>query len=703
MFRPRFFETIRSYSRKEFFNDAIAGVIVGVVAIPLAIAFAIASGVGPEKGLYTAIIAGFIISFLGGSNVQIGGPTGAFIVIVYGILMKYGIDGLIIATIMAGIILILMGVLKLGSVIQFIPYPVVVGFTSGIALIIFSSQVNDLLGLGIEKVPADFFGKWIEYAKVATNADPWALAIGIGTVVVIVLWQKINKQIPGALVALVLATAAVTFFNIPVETIGKRFGSIPTSLPVPVFPVVTFEHIKELTSPALTIAILAGIESLLSAVVADGMIGKKHHSNTELIAQGLANIASGLFGGIPATGAIARTATNVKNGGRTPVAGMVHAGVLLLVLLFLGNLAALIPMSCLAGILVIVAYNMSEWRSFKAILKCPKSDVMVLVTTFLLTVVLDLTVAIQMGMILALLLFMRRMNMVSSVSVITDEFVEEKEINDPLSITRIDVPDGVEIYEINGPFFFGAAEKFKEEMLRIERMPKVRILRMRNVQAIDSSGVRLLEDICKDSAKRSVTLILSGVHSQVRDVIVQTGLDKTIGGDNIKTNIHDALDRAKTVLGLNAPTIAEMLRLGGVHENVGGKDSLEVIADAVAQMGIQNEHHRAHLLSALIAREEMMGTGIGKGIAFPHPRNPVGKHEIQEFISICYLASPVDFGAPDGIPTSVAIFLVAATPKSHLETLSKVSRLCSMAEFIKLLEQRAPLKEITDFIDSLTR
>ncbi len=700
MFRPRFFDSIRTITRKQFFNDVIAGVIVGVVAIPLAIAFAIASGVGPEKGLFTAIIAGFIIALLGGSDVQIGGPTGAFIVIVYGILLNHGIDGLIIATIMAGILLVLMGLMKFGSVIQFIPYPVVVGFTSGIALTIFSTQMNDFFGLGIDKVPAEFIHKWIAYAKMINHIDPWSLAIGACTIIIIVVWQRFNKQIPGALIALIIATAVVSIFNIPVETIGKRFGAIPTSLPMPVFPALSMQRIQQLISPAITIAILAGIESLLSAVVADGMIGKKHNSNTELIAQGLANIGSGLFGGIPATGAIARTATNIKNGGRTPVAGIVHAIVLLLVLLFLGNLAALIPMSCLAGILLIVSYNMSEWRSFKAILRCPKSDVLVLLTTFFLTVILDLTVAIQVGMLLALFLFMRRMSQVASISVIRDEYIEEKEINDPLSIARIDVPAGVEIYEINGAFFFGAAEKFKDEMLRVEKPPKVRILRMRHVQAIDSSGIRLLEDICKDSAKRGVTLILSGVHSQTLDVIRQTGLDKTIGIDNIKANIHEAIDRAKLVLGIEAPTISSKLRLGGVHTLAGGKDSCEVIREAIPLFGIQREEHRSQLSDAILERELMMGTGMGKGIAFPHPRNPIAAKDIPEFISVCYLDSAVDFGAPDGIAAFCAIFLVSSNAKSHLETLSTMGRLCSQEAFIKLLESRTNLEGLIEYIEN---
>jgi sulfate permease, SulP family len=700
MFKPRFFETIRNYSFKQFVSDLTAGIIVGIVAIPLAIAFTIASGVSPDKGLVTAIIAGFIISMLGGSNVQIGGPTGAFIVIVYGIVQKYGLDGLIIATIMAGIILILMGVIKLGTVIQFIPHPVIVGFTSGIALIIFTTQINDLFGLGIRNVPADFIGKWGVFITNFSHVNYWALLIGIGTILLILLVQKINAKIPGALVALVLSTFIVWFFKVPVETIGARFGEFSSSVPMPKFPAFSFDKIRELISPAFTIAILAGIESLLSAVVADGMIGgKKHDSNTELIAQGIANIGSGLFGGIPATGAIARTATNVKNGGRTPVAGMTHAIVLLLVLLFLGKLASLIPLACLAGILIIVSYNMSEWKTFKALLQCSKSDIIVLITTFSLTVIFDLTVAIWVGIVLALFLFMRRMHLVSNINIMKNEFVDEKEIDDPFSINKIEIPEGVEVYEINGPFFFGAAEKFKDQMLTIEKPPKIRILSMRFVPTIDSSGIKLLEDIYKDSKKHKTVLILSHVNEYPMKIIKKTHFDNLIGDDNIKNTIQEALERARIILGINEPTVLEKIKRGGIHYNISGKDPFEIINSSINKITFNPKTNVKNIKTALLEREEMMFTGVGSGVAIPHPRNPALHNIEEEVISICFFENEVNYNSFDGIPVHTAIFIISSTAKSHLETLSKIAKLCTKPEFIDMLKNKMPQEEILKFIE----
>ncbi|MFZ1313169.1 MAG: SulP family inorganic anion transporter, partial [Chitinophagaceae bacterium] len=430
MFRPKIVDTLKSYSRQQFSRDLMAGLIVGIVALPLAIAFAIASGVSPEKGLYTAVIAGFIISAMGGSRVQIGGPTGAFIVIVYGIVQVHGVNGLIIATFMAGIMLIIMGFARLGSVIKFIPHPLIIGFTSGIALIIFSSQMKDFFGLQMGVVPADFLDKWISYVANFRTVNVYAVLLAVATVLIILFWPKITHKIPGSLIAILVTTAAMQWFNLPVETIGSRFGSIPSSLPTPVVPDIDFATIKELIQPAFTIALLGGIESLLSAVVADGMIGGNHKSNMELVAQGTANIFSSLFGGIPATGAIARTATNVKNGGRTPVAGIIHAITLLLIMLFVGKWAALIPMATLAGILVVVAYNMSEWESFMSVFKGPRSDVAVLLTTFFLTVIIDLTVAIEIGMILAAFLFMRKMIKFSDVSMLTKDLEDSGPVTD---------------------------------------------------------------------------------------------------------------------------------------------------------------------------------------------------------------------------------------------------------------------------------
>jgi len=552
MYRPKFFVLLPTLSKEQIYKDVIAGVLVGIVALPLSIAFGIASGVSPEKGIITAVICGFIVSFLGGSRVQIGGPTGAFIIIVYGIVQNYGINGLMLATIMAGVILIIMGFAKFGSMIKFIPYPVVVGFTSGIAVVIFSSQVNDFLGLNIPKVPADFFEKWAEYLKHLSNINYEALFVGLFSFLVIILWPRLSKKIPGSIVAILLATAIVHLFHLNVETIETRFGVLNSSIPAPSIPSFNLTVIKELILPATTIAILGSIESLLSAVVADGMIGGKHKSNMELVANGIANIITPLFGGIPVTGAIARTATNIKNGGRTPVAGIIHALTLLLIMLFLGQWARLIPMATLAAILVVVAFNMSEYRIFIRLFKSPRSDIVVLLTTFGLTVIFDLTVAIEIGMVLAVILFMRRMAAVSNVSIITRELNDEEEVTDVNAIENKTVPEGVEVYEINGPFFFGAATKFKEVMQSVENRPKVMILRMRNVQAIDATGLNLLSEIIRENKNEGIHLILSGVHAQPLFALTQYNIMDEVGEENIFGNIDDSLDRARIILGLTA-------------------------------------------------------------------------------------------------------------------------------------------------------
>ncbi|NLF43051.1 MAG: STAS domain-containing protein, partial [Bacteroidales bacterium] len=510
MFEPKLFTTLRNYKREDFISDLIAGIIVGIVALPLAIAFGIASGVSPEKGLITAVIAGFLISFLGGSRVQIGGPTGAFIVIVYGIVEQFGINGLIIATLMAGIMLIAMGVLKLGNIIKFMPYPIVVGFTSGIAVVIFSTQIKDFLGLDAGNVPSDFIDKWGFYFEHISTVNWIALAISVGTVLISVLWPKINKKIPGSLLAIIFSTLAVSYFNLPVETIGTKFGEISATLPKPQLPSLDFETIKMLLPSAFTIAILGAIESLLSAMVADGAIGGKHRSNTELIAQGVANIITPLFGGIPATGAIARTMTNIRNGGKTPVAGLIHAVVLLLILLFFGKWAKLIPLSCLAGILVIVAYNMSEWRSFKGIFRNSKSDIAVLLVTFFLTVIVDLTVAIQFGLLLAMFLFVKRVMETTDIEVINNEISSDSELLNE-DIEKLNIPKGVEVYEVNGPFFFGVANKFEEAEKQIGKKALIRIIRMRRVPFIDSTGLKNMRSFILRSNKDGFHIILSGV------------------------------------------------------------------------------------------------------------------------------------------------------------------------------------------------
>jgi SulP family sulfate permease len=549
IFRPKLLDTLKEYDRERFIKDLWAGVIVGIVALPLAIAFAIASGVSPEKGLFTAVIAGFIISALGGSRVQIGGPTGAFIVIVYGIVQQYGVNGLIIATFLAGIMLVIMGVARLGAVIKFIPHPLIVGFTSGIALIIFSSQMNDCFGWQISNIPADFIGKWKVYVEHATSINLYAVLMAALTVAISICWPRITHKIPGSLVAIVITTAAAQLLHLPVETIGSRFGSIPSTLPLPVVPALDFDTIRHLLAPAFAIALLGGIESLLSAVVADGMTGGNHRSNTELIAQGTANIFSSIFGGIPATGAIARTATNIKNGGSTPVAGMIHAFTLLLIMLFVGKWAAWIPMATLAGILIIVAYNMSEWKNFVSVLKGPRSDAIVLLTTFLLTVLIDLTVAIEIGMVLAAFLFMRKMIKISDVSILTNQIEDQANTTDKQAISNYQVPAGVEVFEITGPLFFGAAYKFKDALRLIEKPPQVLIIRMRQVPIIDATGLRTLQEVHKATKHRGTKLILSEVYSkQVMDELKESRLLFAIGKANVTNSVEEALARSRAIL-----------------------------------------------------------------------------------------------------------------------------------------------------------
>lgn len=554
VFKPRLFSTLRNYNRQTFMADLMAGIIVGIVALPLAIAFGIASGVTPEKGIITAIVAGFLISAFGGTKIQIGGPTGAFIVIVYGIIQEYGMSGLAIATFMAGIFLLLLGIFRLGTIIKYIPYPIVVGFTSGIALTIFTTQVKDLFGLTIEGgIPADFIAKWGVYLQNFATIDPWCTAVGILSIIIIAVTPKFSKVIPGSLIAIVVMTAAVFFLKqngmgTSIETIGDRF-SISSEIPEATLPAINWEVIKKLISPAITIALLGAIESLLSAAVADGYIGDRHNSNQELIGQGIANIVTPIIGGIPATGAIARTMANINNGGKTPIAGIVHAVVLLLIFLFLMPLAQYIPMSCLAGVLVIVSYNMSGWRTFREMFNNPKSDVSVLLTTFLLTVIFDLTYAIEYGLILACLLCMRRMAETTQVSVIIDEIDPNADTDADTHEEHLAVPEGVEVYEINGPYFFGIANKFEEMMADLGNdRPKVRIIRMRKVPFIDSTGLHNLENLISMSKKENIKVILSGVNEKVQSVLIKNHFDTKIGNANICSNINIALERAKVVI-----------------------------------------------------------------------------------------------------------------------------------------------------------
>ena len=560
-FKPKIVSAIKNYNRQTLMADVMAGLIVGIVALPLAIAFGIASGVSPEKGIITAIVAGLFISLFGGSKVQIGGPTGAFIVIVYGIIEQYGIQGLTIATLMAGVFLIMLGVLRLGTIIKYIPYPIVVGFTSGIAVTIFTTQVKDLLGMQMDQVPSDFIEKWGAYIYNIGNIDPWSAGVGIVSVVLIAVWPQLArlfrlsplKALPGSLVAIILMTVAVLLLKqyagiTSIETIGDRF-SINSTLPGAVVPELSWETIKGLVGPAVTIAVLGAIESLLSATVADGVIGDHHDSNTELIGQGIANIASPLFGGIPATGAIARTMTNINNGGRTPVAGIVHAFVLLLIFLFLMPLAQYIPMACLAGVLVVVSYGMSGWRSFLAMTRNPKSDVTVLLLTFFLTIIFDLTVAIEFGLICACLLFMRRMSETTDVKAIYDEIdLNEDADMERGNLEHLTIPEDVEVYEINGPYFFGAGNRFEDIMARYGKRPKVRIIRMRKVPFIDSTGLHNLENMCLMSQKEGITIVLSGVNEKVDSVLRRNNFEQLLGAENICNHIDLALARAREIV-----------------------------------------------------------------------------------------------------------------------------------------------------------
>ena len=551
-FQPKLFSTLKNgYDKQTLVQDLLAGVIVGIVALPLAIAFGIASGATPEAGILTAIVAGFIISFFGGSKVQIGGPTGAFIVIVYGIIQDYGMSGLAIATFMAGAFLILMGILHLGTIIKYIPYPIVVGFTSGIALTIFATQIKDLFGLQIESVPAGFLDKWVVYFRNFGSVSWWSLLIGVGSILVIVFTPKISRKIPGSLVAIIIMTVVCLILRgvgvEGIETIGDRF-SISTELPQAEVPKISWENITRLAQPAMVIAMLGAIESLLSAAVADGVIGDRHDSNQELVAQGIANMVSPLIGGIPATGAIARTMTNINNGGRTPVAGIAHAIVLALIYLFLMPLVKFIPMSCLAGILVVVSYNMSEWRSFKAILKNPKSDIIVLLVTFFLTVIFDLTVAIEVGVLIACLLCMKRMAETTNVSVLSDEIDPNADSDVQGNLDHLTIPEGVKVYEINGPYFFGIGNKFEEMMGDMGGRAKVRIIRMRKVPFIDSTGVHNLQNMCRMCSQMGVKVVLSGVNPKVMKVIEDAGMDEVVGKENICSHINIALKRAQEII-----------------------------------------------------------------------------------------------------------------------------------------------------------
>lgn len=552
VFKPKLFSTLKNYSKKQFYTDFKAGIIVSVVALPLAIAIGIASGVTPEKGLYTTIIAGFLISFFGGSRVQIGGPTGAMIILVYGIIQQFGIIGLTIATMIAGVMLIAMGILKIGAIIKYMPFPVIVGLNSGIALNIFSSQVKDFLGLQAGRIPVNFTDKWLTYFKHMDSINLWSIGIGLTTISIIALITRFMKRTPSFLITIVIITIGVYFLRVNmgitgIETIADRF-SINAALPAVNPPEIDFNAIRTLLPTAFTIAMLGAIISLLSATVSDGVTGDTHNPNTELIAQGIANVVSPIFGGIPASGAIARTMTNVNNGGRTPVAGIVHAVVLLLILAFMGGLTKHIPMACLAGVLVVVSYNMSDWRTFKALLKNPKSDVAVLLSTFFLTVVFDMTISIEVGILLAVVLFVRRISETSSITVFTDTITKADYIEASADNEQLILPKGVEVYEIEGPFFFGVANKFEETIKQTGDHPKVQIIRMRKVPFIDSTGAHNLQSLIRRAQENKIQIILSGVNEKVHDVLNSNGIEDMLGSENVCRHISLALARAEEIV-----------------------------------------------------------------------------------------------------------------------------------------------------------
>lgn len=551
MYKPKLISLLddkeNGFSKEQFFKDLIAGIIVAIIALPLSIALGISSGVSPEKGLITAIIAGFIISLLGGSRVQIGGPTGAFVVIVFGIIQNHEVDGLIIATFMAGIILVLFGLLRFGSLIKYIPYPITVGFTSGIAVTLFSTQVKDFLGLSMTKTPSEFIPKWEAYISHMNTTNLYTLAIGLLALIILIFWPKINKKIPGSLIALIVTTLVVFIFNLPVATIGSQFGKISSNIPMPHIPNLNLNTLKALIGPAFTIALLGGIESLLSAVVSDGMIGDKHNSNAELIAQGIANMGSSLFGGIPATGAIARTAANVKNGGRTPISGIVHSITLLLIMLVFMPLAKFIPLTTLSAILIIVSYNMSEWRTFKAILKAPKSDIAILLTTFFLTVLFDLVIAIGIGMVVSMCLFMRRVATSIEVNELNENDCSDKS-NIDTDMENLKVGENVLVYDIRGHLFFGAVDTFMNTMKEINDDAKVLVLRMRHTKTLDVTGYKQIKNIALSCKSRNMTLIISELQEQPKKVMRLMGFIDTLGEDHFATNFDEALEKANSLI-----------------------------------------------------------------------------------------------------------------------------------------------------------
>jgi SulP family sulfate permease len=698
LYKPRLLDSLKGYTPALFAKDLTAGLTVGVLALPLAIAFGIASGVTPERGLITAILAGFLISFLGGSDVQIGGPTGAFIVIVAAAVANFGYEGLVLATLIAGVMIVIMGLVKFGSVIRLIPYPVILGFTSGIALIIFSSQAVDFLGLNLTEVPAEFFHKWKEIILHIREVNFFAFGIAVATILIVVLLRKVSKRIPGALVAMILATLAVILFRLPVSTIGSRFGEIKQVLPEFQWFGFSWDLFIAVLPTALSIAMLAGIESLLSAVVADGMTGGQHDSNSELVGQGIANIACALFGGIPATGAIARTAANVRNGGKTPVAGIIHALTLFAITLFLAPYAKLIPLATLAGILAVVAWDMSELKAFGDLLRGSRSDAAVLILTFLLTVFTDLTVAIPVGIVLALLIFIQKMRNQADIRIITGEYEDESDLGDPWAVTKRKLPEGVIIYEIQGPMFFGAAEKFKEILSRMEKPPKVLIMRMRYVPVIDATGIRVLESFHKLLARHEGTLLLSGLQSGVLRALEKAKLLQAIGAENLPPHMGQALARARDLLGLQQADLAEKIEAGGVFRDVSGHNAESLIRAGMDRIPLFGNENREALTASVMEREALFSTWFGHGIAVPHTRSVVSDHPSAERVAVLYPASgPLDWNG-ENTPVSVIFLILSGSPESHLATLAEIGKLSKKEGFAELIARKPTQKELLEYL-----
>lgn len=693
LYKPRLLESLGGYSPALFLKDLTAGLTVGVLALPLAIAFGIASGVSPEKGLITAILAGFLISALGGSDVQIGGPTGAFIVIIASAVARFGYEGLVMATLTAGVLVVLMGLIRFGSVIRLIPYPVILGFTSGIALIIFSSQAVDFMGLGMTDPPSEFFHKWVAIFSHIRQVNFFALGISVGTILVVILLRKVSKRIPGALVAMLLATFAVLLFRWPVTTIGSRFGEIGQVLPRFQWFGFSWELFIAVLPTSLSIAILAAIESLLSAVVADGMTGKQHDSNSELVGQGLANIACGLLGGIPATGAIARTAANVRNGGKTPVAGIIHALTLFAITLFLAPFARLIPLASLAGILAVVAWDMSEIKAFGDQLRGSKSDAAVLILTFLLTVFTDLTIAIPVGIILALLLFIQKMRNQADIRVITDEYQDESDLDDPWAVSRRKLPEGVTIYEIQGPLFFGAAEKFKEILARMEKTPRILIMRMRHVPVIDATGIRVLDSFYRQLSRHEGTLVLSGLQPSVLKALEKARLVQTVGPENCLPNIGQALARARELLNLPQADLAEKIAAGGVHADVPGRTAEELIRAGMERIPLREDEDREYLTRSILKREVSYSTWYGHGIAVPHTRSVLSDHPASERVAILYPAERGFHWNGEGTEIRVVFLILSGSPESHLASLAEIGKLAKRDDFAAFMANRPMEKE----------